>query len=66
MLIGIQSLRVSTNGSALPGARVVSSVMFGNTDVFLNNKTLALMQFAQFINHDMELTPQFTYSILFI
>jgi hypothetical protein len=52
---------LATNGSALPSGRLVSVVAFGGADVPLNSTTLALMQFAQFINHDMELTSQFTY-----
>jgi len=59
---GIQTPRLASNGSSLPSARLVSVIVFNNNDVPLSNNTLALMQFGQFINHDMELTPTFTYS----
>lgn len=53
---------LSTNGSALPSARAVSVLVFASNDDEIPSTTLAVMQFGQFINHDMESTNQFTYS----
>ena len=62
LILGIESPRVASDGSALPNARLISTTVSGDADKSLSSATLALMQFGQFINHDMELTPQFTYS----
>lgn len=50
---GIQSPRVSSNGSDLNSARLISTTIFGGADRPLSTTTLALMQFGQFINHDL-------------
>ncbi len=60
--LGIQTPRAASNGSALPSARLVSTVVFGGADRALNTTTLALMQFGQLINHDFQSTTQFTFS----
>jgi hypothetical protein len=62
---GIQSPRVSSNGSDLNSARLISTTIFGGADRPLSTTTLALMQFGQFINHDFESTTQFTFSNYF-
>jgi Animal haem peroxidase len=48
------------NGSQLNSPRQISMAVFTGADRLVNY-TLAVMQFGQFINHDMELTNQFTY-----
>nr|CAH0110806.1 unnamed protein product [Daphnia galeata] len=58
----IQTPRAASNGSALPSARLVSTVVFGGADRALNTTTLALMQFGQLINHDFQSTTQFTFT----
>jgi len=58
---GIYAPRVSSNGSNLASARLISIVAFNGTSVPQPNFTLAIMQFGQFINHDMELTNQVSF-----
>ena len=59
--IGIYAPRVSSNGSDLSSARLISLVAFNGTSVPQPNFTLAIMQFGQFMNHDMELTNQVSF-----
>ncbi|EFX87999.1 hypothetical protein DAPPUDRAFT_221219 [Daphnia pulex] len=61
-MASIQSPRVSSNGSELNSARLISTTIFGGADRPLSTTTLALMQFGQFINHDFESTTQFTFT----
>ena len=60
--IGIQSPRsLASNKSALIGARLISTTVIGSGNHPSTTNTLAVMQFAQFINHDFESTNQFTF-----
>ena len=69
---GISSARsIMSNGTTLPSARSISvmdsttttgTVLFANTPNPSTNITLAVMQWSQFINHDMEFTGSWTYS----
>ena len=65
LLIGISSPRtnssINTTTNALPSARLVSTKVFAGADAPLSNVTNLIMQFGQFVNHDMESTTQFTF-----
>lgn len=50
---GIWSPRVSRNGKHLPSARWISSVIFEEEDFPSLNYTLMVMQFGQFLSHDI-------------
>jgi hypothetical protein len=62
---GIESIRLATNGAALPSTRVVSLIVFGTNDGKKPKPgppvTLALMQFGQLINHDFQSSTTFTF-----
>ena len=58
---GIYAPRLSSNGSNLASARLISLVAFNGTSVPQPNFTLSIMQFGQFIIHDMELTNQVSF-----
>lgn len=61
--IGISTPRTNATNrkNALPSARLVSTVVFdGADDSPLANITNLMMQFGQFINHDMEFTDQYS------
>ena len=62
---GISSPRtnssINTTTNALPSARLVSTKVFAGADAPLSNVTSLLMQFGQFLNHDMESTTDFTF-----
>ena len=60
-LSGIQVPRLATNGSDLPGARIVSTTCIQGGNLPLTTATLALMQFGQLINHDFQASVQFTF-----
>jgi len=52
----------SITGAELPSPRFISMNTFSNEDRPLEKVTSLLMQFGQFINHDMESTSQFSFS----
>ena len=60
---GIQAARNSSaaDGSALPSTRLISTAVFGDANAPVTPITLLTMQFGQFLNHDMELTNQFSF-----
>lgn len=45
------------NGAPLPSVRVVSAGLAEDRDIPSDNFTLLLMQFGQFIDHDITHTP---------
>ena len=49
----IQSIRRSKNGRSLPSARDVTSLIHENKDVPLASVTHMLMQWGQFVDHDL-------------
>ncbi|KAG7210468.1 hypothetical protein KM043_011992 [Ampulex compressa] len=55
---GIQSIRRSRTGRALPSAREVSSLIHEDRDVPLAAITHMLMQWGQFVDHDLTATGQ--------
>ena len=62
-VLGFSSPRkYSVSGSILPSPRLISTQVFSNADALLKSSTSLLMQFGQFINHDMEFTSQATFS----
>ena len=62
MIIGISNPRtLAKDGTALSYSRNISVIVFDDQDVPLSNTTNLMMQFGQFINHDMESTTQFTF-----
>ena len=52
----ISKPRVARSGEELPNARLVSSTVHSDTDAPDYLHTLMLMQFGQFIDHDMSKT----------
>lgn len=60
--LGITDPRTNSSkvpSSALPSARLVSTTVFSGNDAPLGNITNLIMQFGQFINHDLEFTAQY-------
>ncbi|KAI4487501.1 hypothetical protein M0804_005650 [Polistes exclamans] len=55
---GIQSIRRSRDGNPLPSARVISDVLHEDQDIQLASVTHMLMQWGQFIDHDLTATGQ--------
>ncbi|XP_011686362.1 PREDICTED: uncharacterized protein LOC105449063 isoform X2 [Wasmannia auropunctata] len=55
---GIQSIRRSKNGRPLPSARDITSLIHENKDVPLASITHMLMQWGQFVDHDLTATGQ--------
>ncbi|XP_046610472.1 uncharacterized protein LOC124300423 isoform X1 [Neodiprion virginianus] len=55
---GIQSIRRSTNGTLLPSAREISSFIHQDHDIPLASVTHMLMQWGQFVDHDVTATGQ--------
>ncbi|CAG9809438.1 unnamed protein product [Chironomus riparius] len=53
---GIHAPPKSVTGQELPSARVVSTTVFGRKDVPDPNHTIVMMQFGQFVAHDMAFT----------
>jgi len=54
---GIQEPRKPVQGKALPSPRYISTVMFRENDSVDSRKTLSLMQWTEFIEHDLAFTP---------
>ncbi|XP_043251022.1 uncharacterized protein LOC122396559 [Colletes gigas] len=55
---GIQSVRRSVSGRPLPSARQVTAVIHEDKDIPLTSITHMLMQWGQFVDHDMTATGQ--------
>ncbi|XP_018314988.1 uncharacterized protein [Mycetomoellerius zeteki] len=55
---GVQSIRRSKNGRPLPSARDITSLIHENKDVPLASVTHMLMQWGQFVDHDLTATGQ--------
>ncbi|KOX71477.1 Peroxidasin [Melipona quadrifasciata] len=55
---GIQSIRKSVTGRPLPSARLVSTVIHEDKDIPLESVTHMLMQWGQFVDHDLTATGQ--------
>ncbi|XP_071870045.1 uncharacterized protein [Bombus fervidus] len=55
---GIQSIRKSVTGRPLPSARLVTTVIHEDKDVPLEAVTHMLMQWGQFVDHDLTATGQ--------
>ncbi|KAK1124271.1 hypothetical protein K0M31_006643 [Melipona bicolor] len=55
---GIQSIRKSVTGRPLPSARLVSTVIHEDKDIPLESITHMLMQWGQFVDHDLTATGQ--------
>jgi len=59
---GVSSPRTfDSSGTELPSPRVISMNVFSDGDRPLSNITSLLMQFGQFVNHDLESTSTFTF-----
>ncbi|KAJ8880166.1 hypothetical protein PR048_016632 [Dryococelus australis] len=54
---GIQEPRRPVHGRALPSARKVTTLVTKEGDDLDSSKTLAVMQWAQFVEHDLVFTP---------
>lgn len=50
---GIQSIRRSVNGDLLPSAREVSNLIHEDRDIPLASISHMLMQWGQFVDHDI-------------
>ncbi|XP_072760904.1 uncharacterized protein [Anoplolepis gracilipes] len=55
---GVQSIRRSKNGRPLPSARDITSVIHQSKDIPLASVTHMLMQWGQFVDHDLTATGQ--------
>ncbi|KZC13739.1 Chorion peroxidase, partial [Dufourea novaeangliae] len=55
---GVQSIRRSTSGRPLPSAREVTNLIHEDRDVPLASVTHMLMQWGQFVDHDLTATGQ--------
>ncbi|XP_071637143.1 uncharacterized protein [Temnothorax longispinosus] len=55
---GVQSIRRAKNGRALPSARDITTLIHENKDVPLASVTHMLMQWGQFVDHDLTATGQ--------
>ena len=53
----MEPFTVGTDGAKLPNVRDASRHIFPDADLPDNNFTLAVMQWAQFINHDLSHAP---------
>lgn len=57
-MAGVNAPRQTTDrGQELPSARLVSTVVAQDTDNPSNNYTLLVMQWGQFLDHDLTHTP---------
>lgn len=50
---GLERIRVSVSGGPLPSARLVSSVIHSDRDSDLTSITHMVMQWGQFLDHDL-------------
>jgi hypothetical protein len=57
LFTGIQEPRKPVQGKALPSARSISTAMFRENDSADSRKTLSLVQWTEFIEHDLVFTP---------
>ncbi|XP_046823371.1 uncharacterized protein LOC124426120 [Vespa crabro] len=55
---GIQTIRRSKDGNPLPSPRVISDVLHEDRDIQLASITHMLMQWGQFVDHDLTATGQ--------
>ncbi|XP_063234409.1 lactoperoxidase-like [Bacillus rossius redtenbacheri] len=55
---GLERVRDSVSGGALPSARAVSSAIHGDRDVQLAGVSHMVMQWGQFLDHDLTATAQ--------
>jgi hypothetical protein len=56
-LTGIQEPRNPVQGKSLPSARLVSTNVVRNGDSVDTSRTLSLVQWTEFIEHDLVFTP---------
>lgn len=59
---GVSAIRLSRSGDALPSTRLVSTTVTLNNSISHNDASFITMQWGQFMDHDLTLTPQFTIS----
>ncbi|XP_050733451.1 peroxidase-like isoform X2 [Eriocheir sinensis] len=59
---GLWRPRISVTGQQLPSARLVSTTIARDVDLPNNDLTLFVMQWGQFIDHDLTHTPIFRFS----
>ena len=57
LFTGIQEPRKPVQGRNLPSPRFISTVMFRENDSVDTRKTLSLVQWTEFIEHDLAFTP---------
>jgi hypothetical protein len=57
LFTGIQEPRKPVQGKGLPSPRYISTVMFRENNTVDSRKTLSLMQWTEFIEHDLAFTP---------
>jgi peroxidase len=55
--VGVNSPRVAASGQELPSARLVSTQFATEADIPYENYTLLVMQWGQFLDHDLTHTP---------
>ncbi len=63
-ILGVSAIRVANSGRALPSARLISTTVVVNDTIPDPRVTLMAMQWGQFLDHDLTLTPTFTKSQL--
>lgn len=57
MSAGVNSPRVTASAQDLPSARLVSTQFATEADISYDNYTLLIMQWGQFLDHDLTHTP---------
>ena len=60
--LGLFSPRKAKTGSELPSARLISTTLISNADIVRTDVSLLFMVFGQFVDHDLDLTPNFVMS----